>query len=267
MRRVSDTNDVEESGEVSGRTEVRTCGFQTDGVKGHDEVTGKGYGQDDRETCWEIYSVGHITGGCRDKDMKSLYIHKHNSALRTIQRYVRKGELGGNYTILDAGKLGLDNEGVHTDRLPEWLLPKLTTKDRKRYRPDLLIVRNMPSHNFGLHLADMERLKLNAEIYVMEVGYTRDNNYEEKYLLKHEQHERLIELLKAEGWKVKKFNVVPLGIGGTIYKTTAQGLRDFGVTHGRLDKLMQKLKAHSLGMLRVIVRQRRILEREHRDTG
>ena len=58
MRRVSGTNDVEESGEVSGRTEVRTCGYQTDGVKSHDEVTGKGYDQGDQETYWEICRDG-----------------------------------------------------------------------------------------------------------------------------------------------------------------------------------------------------------------
>ena len=67
--------------------------------------------------------AGHILGGCAHRDMKALYIERHNAAGRRIAQEIRSGAHGYHVMIGDVGNAekcqGLE---FHGTRIPEWLL-------------------------------------------------------------------------------------------------------------------------------------------------
>ena len=74
--------------------------------------------------CGDPDSAGHMLGHCQHKELKALYIARHDKAMRKIIKEVMKGQHGSHFIIADVGQLeGLRQLGVHSKRIPEFVLP------------------------------------------------------------------------------------------------------------------------------------------------
>ena len=73
--------------------------------------------------CHEPKSGGHIMGGCGHRVMKSLYISRHDGALRQVLKAINQGRHGSYLKIADVGRYELTNDlGVISKRVPDWLV-------------------------------------------------------------------------------------------------------------------------------------------------
>ena len=90
---------------------------------------------------------GHILGGCAHRDMRALYIERHNAAGRRIAHEIRNGAHGNHVIVGDVGSAekcqGLD---LHSTRISEWLLSDqdcdTVDSNRSMMRPDLMVINN-----------------------------------------------------------------------------------------------------------------------------
>ena len=94
-------------------------------------------------------STGHMLGGCMHREMKAMYIARHDKAMRQVLKQVLQGKHGGYYVIADVGTLeGLQQLGAHSKRIPDFVIPEecsflqdaegnTTTHDR--LRPDIML--------------------------------------------------------------------------------------------------------------------------------
>ena len=97
------------------------------------------------------------------------------------------------------------------------------------------------------------------KVWIVELGYGADTRYDEKFEEKQQQHTRLVSLLESRGFHVIVLPII-LGVGGTIFHTVEDSLRQLGIAGARVKTTMQNLHRHSVQALQNIVRQRRILE-------
>ena len=78
---------------------------------------------DRRPICNKPDSAGHLLGGCSNKEMKAMYIARHDKAMRKLLKQVLSGKHGAHYVIADVGTLeGLKQLGVHNKRIPPFTL-------------------------------------------------------------------------------------------------------------------------------------------------
>ena len=175
--------------------------------------------------------------------MKALYIERHNRAVERICKAMRASELGGDFMIADISDEGVKALGLDGSRVPKWLLPGVDeegTEECSKYRPDILLIKNMPSAmatRYNVGPVDKEGFV----IYIIEVGYTRDYRFEEKYSVKREQHSVLREKLLERGWKVPHVPPLVFGSCGTQYITTVNAFKDIYIKGERKDKTLRKL--------------------------
>ena len=73
--------------------------------------------------CHEPDSGRHIMGGCGHRVTKSLYISRHDGALRQVLKAINQGRHGLYLKIADIGRDELTNDlGVISKRVPDWLV-------------------------------------------------------------------------------------------------------------------------------------------------
>ena len=60
--------------------------------------------------CQQPDSGGHILGGCNHRVMKSLYISRHNEAMRKVLKHINQGKHGAFLKIADIGRSELTND-------------------------------------------------------------------------------------------------------------------------------------------------------------
>ena len=199
-----------------------------------------------------------MPGGCDKPDMKTLTISRHNSAVQLLYKAIQASELGGCYTVMDAGHL--PGELMHT-RLPGWLLPDTEEDTRNKLRPDLLIVKGLTQRKANTWTArGRVRNKTRYTVYLIEVGYSSDTRLDDKEHTKLEQHQQLAELLRKEGWNVA-YKAIPLGTTGGIHKTIVDTLtNDFKLDTKKVDATCNKLHNMAINMAHALVRKRRYLE-------
>ena len=205
-------------------------------------------------------SCAHMLGGCQHPEIKAMTIKIHNNAVQLIHRAVQASELGGCYTLMDAGHL--PGELVHT-RLPKWMLPDLDDETRNQLRPDLLVIQGLAQRRANAWPKGKKlRHKRRYTVHLIEVGYGSDTRLQDKEHTKLEQHKRLEDLLKAAGWKVN-YMVIPLGTTGGIHNTltrTLQGTLKLGKT--KIDRTCNRLHDMATRMAHAMIRKRRQLERQ-----
>ena len=86
-------------------------------------------------------------GGCGHRVMKSLYISRHEGALRQVLKAINQGRHGSYLKIADIGRDELTNDlGVVSKRVPDWLVFNeilqecdLPPERRHILRPDILL--------------------------------------------------------------------------------------------------------------------------------
>jgi hypothetical protein len=98
-----------------------------------------------------------------------------------------------------------------------------------------------------------------CKVHIVEVGYTVDTRYEEKYQRKSLQHAALVAKLRNNGWDVRQ-HVILLGSGGAVFRTAVNSLQNLGIRGDDLDKCISKLLVHTANAAQSIVTARRRLE-------
>ena len=242
--------------------------------------------------CKQDDSGGHILGGCIHRDMKKLYIARHDKAMRTVMQAFTKGRHGSFYIIADVGREdGLRELGAHSKRVPAFVLPDECMQSRgldpgtgrgllqrgpadtrSKMRPDLMIVEMTASEqHMYLQHDDTTGARLRSltpympdgkarRIWIVEGGYCSDTRYEEKLKEKEAQHQALQQALEDYGYKVAVLPVI-LGFSGSHFHTTTHAFKQLGIEHSAMATLMRKLHEHAVTSLHNIVVSRRVLER------
>jgi ribonuclease HI len=167
-------------------------------------------------------SGGHIMGSCEHKQMKGLYILRHNDAVRVLDKAMHQSTtMSDGLTWMDAGK----DEAEHTlgTRIPEWILPNVPREDRLKMRPDILFMQGAPDA-YAERTETLED-KSGITIHLIELGYGADTRYLEKRAAKKLQHQALAAALREEGWTVVVHTII-IGTGGTLFEDLQQFLRD-----------------------------------------
>ena len=213
-------------------------------------------------------SGSHIMGGCEHAAMRALYVTRHDAAVKLVQRAVSKGEKGGFFTVMDAGRAADLPDTVTSKRLPPWLLGRHQMAPRggvEHYRPDILILEGVtPSEArrwAAQGYAPVHR-KRSTTVHVVEVGYADDLRYQEKMVQKTAQHAELAALLKQARWgNVLISPPIVVGHGGTIYADSVAALCNMGVPKQAAVKTLHKVHTHTVRSAGAIVRTRRMLEK------
>jgi hypothetical protein len=208
--------------------------------------------------CGSQDSIGHMLGHCAHSAMRPLYISRHDQAVIHLYRALQKGADGGNFTIIDAGKMQdvLNKLAANGKRLPPWLLPGVDPDTLRRMRPDILRITGLPAQATHEEIAAALLHKSRHKIQVIELGYCSDFNWKQKLEEKKAQHQELIAALREDGWEVEEHYIV-LGTKGTIYKDTLATLQQLGLAHKRALALMATLNIHAVTWLATIVTTRR----------
>ena len=155
-------------------------------------------------------TAGHILGECSHPKLAACYISRHNAAVCLIQSAIDHGDLGSCFTIMDATSLRNLPLGIHSTRLPRWLLPDVDPVTRNKLRPDILLIQGLsPASYSGKHnLLDacdcdtLAHLHSTCVIHLIEVGFTSDASHADSLYRKRSQHTFLVRLLLSAGWKV-----------------------------------------------------------------
>ena len=66
--------------------------------------------------CGKADGCGHMLGGCENPDIKSIINKRHNEATQLLYKAIMSSDVGGCYTIVDAGHL--PGEMLH-NRVPK----------------------------------------------------------------------------------------------------------------------------------------------------
>ena len=190
--------------------------------------------------------VGHILGRCEHPTLKSAYISRHNEALRQCTKTVLLGVGSTAYVVADAGRAELLPTGVHSTRLPAWLLPAAPETERCKMRPDLLIIHHCDEH--GNLMASLPADKGGGplkQITLLELGYCSDTKHAVKAVEKRAQHADLVERLEKDGWAVT-YLVITLGNTGTVPSAVATALEEAGAPKDRIKPCIRKLCNHAM---------------------
>ena len=220
--------------------------------------------------CPLLDGTNHVLGGCDNPLMEARYTARHNNAVLHIHNAVRQGSLGAYYTVLDATSLTNLPPGVSDNRLPKWLLPGVSSRDRERMRPDMLVVeglldKHVKSMVFGSHA--YRTLKRKCIVHVLEVGYCAESRHTETLEIKKQQHAELLSALIRDGWTVHNggIDVVLLGTVGTVFKPFTEIMQTLQIPTAVTKSTIRTLSVHAVKTAHSIVLSRRELEHPTRD--
>jgi len=224
--------------------------------------------------CKDSDSIGHILGGCTHKEVKKVYIARHDQAMRLVMKEVHRGGMGSFYCTEDVGTAeALTELGANAKRLPDWLMTVETMEKcefppahKNKLRPDCMIVEvpregpPLKRQRDGSLIANTRINGRPRKVWIVELGYTSDTRYLDKLTEKKRQHTQLCDMLTAEGYDVILLPLI-LGDEGTLFKCLTHALKELQVQPARQKKLYSKLHLHSIHTLQNLVSQRRYLER------
>ena len=212
-------------------------------------------------------TAGHILGACNHPDMNKQYITRHNKALQMIQRAILRGPKGGSFTIMDATSADNLPCGVAFTRIPKAFLPELTETVRSKYRPDIMLVENLPlagpntpdSLSFTWDNRTKFDLQSRCKIHILEFGYCSDKSHTDCITRKQAQHQQLRIALRNAGWVVT-YNIAIITTSGQIFKNVSETAAFFGVPEKDIKPLLQRLHVHTVKTAFYMVKLRRRLE-------
>jgi hypothetical protein len=201
--------------------------------------------------------------------MQELYVKRHDEGVQRIRQAISTSKWGKGAILMDAGKrseLPTEVSGKASD-LKEWLkvAPRsLSDEDQIRLsKPDLIILPDVSQAKIEQLMGSGRRLPIGQRIILIEVGYTADTKPDSKRAEKWEQHRELVDTLTHLGFKVdfnKDIHCVPLGHGGTVYKSLEMLLQQTGLGTNTVAKVMRHLEKHAVRYAHTIVVARRRLE-------
>lgn len=212
-------------------------------------------------------SSGHILGGCEQRQMRAMYIARHDKAVGSITKALHRGSAGGSYTVMDACKeRDLAAHDVDAKRLPGWLVPSVAREERSRMRPDILRVLGLPAAPSREQIERATTSKHRHTVQIVVVGYTADTRWQENLKQKERQHEALETALRAAGWSVET-HILLVGNIGTVYIRGLKALVHLGLRKMEACALLGKLSVHSALVTHDISIVRRRMERVQARAG
>ena len=192
--------------------------------------------------------ASHILAGC--PAFLGHYISRDDAAVRAIWKSISSGLLGGYTTVLDAGSAANLPTGV-TKTLPTALCPTtIQPSEWAKFRPDIALIH--PS----VLLQEGTSASHSYPIQLVEVGYCSDTCHTTKYVQKQAQHAHLLDVLRAQGYKVD-LTVLTLGTTGTIPTITYSNLESLGLDSHAVDNLIRRLHTLAITHLGHIIFERR----------
>lgn len=197
--------------------------------------------------------------------LKGRQIQRHDAAVRKILKALQRGSRQGNvYTILDACRADqLEELGADAKRVARWLVPQTSVSDEEllRMRPDIVRILELPGAPTEEQIAHATANKEQYTVQVVEVGYCSDLNWRSKMQEKMAQHQKLLQELKAAGWKVdEQPQVIVLGALGAVYLSGREALVRLGLTKAQASKLLAELSVMAVEAAYEITLMRRRLE-------
>ena len=152
--------------------------------------------------CKQPDSGTHTLGACTHRQMKGLYIERHNEAVACVSKAVMEGRKGGCLTamMVDAGWHDKVTSVATSERIPQQVLTGVLAAVLKRMRPDLLLFERLAGAG-PLNLDSLEQGREQSrcarEVHIVEVGFCMETAYMTKYQEKHAQHQQLITHLEG----------------------------------------------------------------------
>jgi hypothetical protein len=222
--------------------------------------------------CGQSDSITHILGACSHRNMKAIYIKRHDEAGRKLVKLIRKGAHGGWFIAADIGAPAkLKQFQIQEKRVPHWLLPPPTISTTIEgtaawSRPDILVVEMTNAETIRYARGGLQpRIRpicgtKPRRVYIVEVGYCNDHRSKEKEQEKLAQHQRLLGELRSQGFDAHIIPV-PLGSMGTVYRTTQTWLQLLGVGKDATHKGLRKLSIHAVQTAHILHTTRRHLEK------
>jgi ribonuclease HI len=196
---------------------------------------------------------GHVMGGCTHRVLSACYIKRHNEAVAAIARAVANGSRGRWLQVADLrkeclGEMSEEQQQLVASRIPAYMLPKVPDNERLKMRPDIMFVDGMEEGWKAEEVTTtrLRSMKRRCTVYILEVGYCRDNAALRKRAEKKRQHALLREALRKEGWQVED---VPIALGhcGSVYGHELDVLhKKLGVAKQDVLKLMKWLHEHAV---------------------
>jgi hypothetical protein len=210
-------------------------------------------------------SAGHLLGECPHDHIKGYHCQRHDNTVHRICKLLRLSKdpsICRSLLQADAkashGKLleGLESE------LPAWLLPNLSQTDRQKLRPDILCMALDSKHN--IEGEDyLQVIKQHATFHLLEVGYGGDTFYLQNLDRKQQQHTRLVQLLRQEGWRVSQPDILLFDHAGSLYTSTKDILSNkFHIPPSLLTKFFAKTQKEAAYIAHHIVVARHIATAE-----
>jgi ribonuclease HI len=206
----------------------------------------------------------HMLMECHHTNMKSMQISRHNEAVKTILKCIRKGNMGASYCLMDAGILNhseTEELDAEESRIPAWMLPNIPWEIRTKMRPDILVAENVTQNDFqNGQPSDVQALKARAIIRIVEVGYCMDLSSRAKFEAKAEQHKLLCQYLKNEGWNVVTPEILIFGATGSVFNTAESSLMRLGADRSSAQNTLKTIHVASVTWAHKILIARRQLE-------
>ena len=202
----------------------------------------------------------HIALECRA--LKGFYMNRHDRALALIARYVKRGEKGNDYMVLDLkGKIASSLPFGFHNRMPSWLA------HGHPGRPDMLLLEGVDQNRKGR----LDALGLPSEniraVRIVEVGWCVDTAWAAKWREKADQHvtgnglagaitDRLRRRYGQRAAKMIHVHPVVLGVSGLALQCNLESLTSLGIEYDRAMACLTKLSKLALTSLHDIVRHR-----------
>jgi ribonuclease HI len=195
---------------------------------------------------------GHVMGGCTHRVLSACYIKRHNEAVAAIAKVVANGSRGRWLQVADLrkeclGEMSEEQQQLVASRIPAYMLPEVPDGERLKMRPDIMFVDGMEEgwQAEEVTAARLQDMKRRCTVYILEVGYCRDNAALRKRAEKKRQHALLRRALRKEGWKVEDMPIV-LGHCGSVYGHELDLLQKLGVTKQDALALLKWLHEHAV---------------------
>jgi hypothetical protein len=191
-------------------------------------------------------------GGCTHPRLKACYIQRHNETVAAISKAIANGKKGRWLLVADLrkdvlGGLSEQQQQEVASRIPAYMLPEVDEDARKKMRPDIMFVDRLDegSHKWDATSEGIASMKKVCKVYILEVGYCRDNAATRKRAEKKRQHRVLREALEKEGWAVQDIPLV-FGHCGSVFGHELDALVQLGVEKRDALTLLGRLHAHAV---------------------
>jgi hypothetical protein len=146
---------------------------------------------------------------------------------------------------MNAGKT---DDQPQENTVPHWLLPCTCYNQTNRcqcnakLRPDILCIRN---HPYNAEPPNQPNPALTVQF--IEFTYCNDRYSPNKIDEKTIKYNRLIEDIKARGWKVDPFLVLTAGAQGSTHKTTISALKNlYSIPKNIIEPMVSQLNTNAI---------------------